>query len=88
VQCLNYQGRDKIGSPEVALNCARAAGIDWETSGSGQCAGLDGSGKGLEGVQLLRESIMMSRQLGIEQVTTDVNRAIIADVFVGRAARF
>jgi len=70
VQCLNYQGRDKIGSPEVALNCARAAGIDWETSGSGQCAGLDGSGKGLEGVQLLRESIMMSRQLGIEKSCT------------------
>jgi hypothetical protein len=66
VQCLNFQGRVEIGRPEVALNCALIVGIDWETNAVGQCAGPDGSGKGAEGVQLLRQSVNMSRLLGIE----------------------
>jgi len=35
VICQNYQGREVIGGPEVALKCANTAGIDWETSGTG-----------------------------------------------------
>jgi Gamma interferon inducible lysosomal thiol reductase (GILT) len=66
VQCQNYEGRDKIGSPDVTLKCARAAGIDWSTSQAGECAGLDGSGKGSEGAKLLRESVILSQILGIK----------------------
>ncbi|KAF8165355.1 hypothetical protein B0H34DRAFT_234914 [Crassisporium funariophilum] len=65
VQCQNYQGRDKIGGSDVALRCARNAGIDWETSGAGQCAGLDGTGKGSEGVALLKESAALGNKMGI-----------------------
>jgi len=65
VMCQNYQGRDNIGKPEVASRCARIAGIDWEMSGVGRCAGLDGSGTGYEGVQLLHDSIRVVESLGI-----------------------
>lgn len=70
VKCQNYQGREWIGAPNVALQCAYAAGLDWETSGAGQCAGLDGSGKGPEGVALLRESILFGEKLGIKKSCT------------------
>jgi len=70
VQCQNYQGRDKIGLPDVALSCAHSAGIDWEQSGTGKCAGLDGSGKGKEGVQLLQESVRSAHQLEISKSCT------------------
>jgi Gamma interferon inducible lysosomal thiol reductase (GILT) len=66
VQCQNYEGRDKIGIPDVTLKCARVAGIDWNTSEAGECAGLDGSGKGTEGVRLLKESVILSQKLGIK----------------------
>ncbi|KXN86262.1 hypothetical protein AN958_10124 [Leucoagaricus sp. SymC.cos] len=65
VQCQNFGGKDAIGKPEVALRCAGAAQIDWETSGAGRCAGLDGSSKGLEGVQLLHESVKLGQTLNI-----------------------
>lgn len=39
----------KIGLPETARKCAQTAQIDLETSGMGECMGLDGSGKGTEG---------------------------------------
>lgn len=65
VQCQNFEGRAQIGKPEVALKCAGVAQINWETSGVGHCAGLDGSGKGPEGVALLRESVQLSHDLGI-----------------------
>jgi len=70
VQCQNSQGRFQVGLPEVALQCAKAAGIDWETSGVGSCAGLDGSGKGTEGVELLRESLLRGKALGIKKSCT------------------
>jgi Gamma interferon inducible lysosomal thiol reductase (GILT) len=82
VQCQNYQGRDKIGLPDVALKCAESAGIDWKQSGVGECAGLDGSGKGEEGVELLRQSIKSAHQLEIRYVNavgvcfTAINRAL------------
>jgi hypothetical protein len=66
VQCQNYQGRNKIGLPDVALKCARTAGIDWELSGVGRCAGLDGSGTGKEGVALLQASVRASEELGFQ----------------------
>lgn len=65
VMCQNYQGRNRIGSSDVALRCARTAGVDWEESGVGQCVGWDGSGTGDEGVQLLQDSIRVTESLGI-----------------------
>jgi hypothetical protein len=67
--CQNYQGRDYIGRPDVALKCARTHNIDWEESGVGECVGLDGSGKGREGVQLLHDSIRVAGSLGITYVS-------------------
>lgn len=66
--CQNYQGREYIGAPDVALKCANTADIDWETSGAGQCAGLDGSGKGSEGVALLKESVLLAEQMNVKYV--------------------
>ncbi|KZV61008.1 hypothetical protein PENSPDRAFT_659203 [Peniophora sp. CONT] len=65
VMCQNYQGKDKVGNADVALKCARTSGIDWETSDVGQCAGLDGSGTGEEGINLLKESVQVTESLGI-----------------------
>ncbi|KAJ7228637.1 hypothetical protein GGX14DRAFT_614082 [Mycena pura] len=70
VQCQNQQGRFQVGLPDVALECAKTAGIDWQTSGVGMCAGLDGSGNGAEGVELLRESLFLGKALGIEKSCT------------------
>jgi len=72
VICQNYQGREVIGGPEVALKCANTAGIDWETSGTGQCAGFDGSGKGSEGVALLKESVLLTEQMNVKTSCTVV----------------
>jgi len=72
VMCQNYQGRDNIGKPEVASRCAKIAGIDWKTSGAGRCAGLDGSGTGYEGVQLLHDSVRVVESLGITKSCTIV----------------
>jgi hypothetical protein len=69
VQCQNYQSQDKIGDPDVALNCAGSVGIDWEKSGVGKCIGMDGSGKGIEGIRLLKENIQMTEKLGIKCVS-------------------
>jgi len=72
VQCQNYEGRNKIGTPELALKCARAANIDWEASQTGKCAGLDGSGKGAEGIRLLQESVTLGHAMGIQKSCTIV----------------
>ena len=66
VQCQNYEGRERIGNPDVTLMCARTVGIDWNTSQTGKCAGLDGCGRGTEGVRLLKESAVASDLLGIK----------------------
>ncbi|KAL1701424.1 hypothetical protein EV121DRAFT_212143 [Schizophyllum commune] len=70
VHCQDYQGKAKIGHPDIALKCAKIAKIDWEESGVGECAGLDGSGRGQEGVELLKESVKVSKTLGIEKSCT------------------
>jgi len=72
VQCQNFAGRENIGKPEVALRCAQVAQIDWETSGAGNCAGLDGSGKNSEGVQLLHDSVRLMQGLEITKSCTIV----------------
>ncbi|THV08583.1 hypothetical protein K435DRAFT_814965 [Dendrothele bispora CBS 962.96] len=72
VHCNNFQGKDNIGTPGTAFKCAKSVGIDWETSGVGECAGLDGSGKGAEGVRLLHESIVVAEELGLEKSCTVV----------------
>lgn len=66
VQCQNYEGRYKVGEPDLALRCAKATGIVWEGSGAGACAGLDASGKSDEGIQLLKESAVATAKLGIQ----------------------
>ncbi|KAJ7047381.1 hypothetical protein C8F04DRAFT_936682 [Mycena alexandri] len=70
VRCQNARGRYQVGLPEVALECAETVGIDWEGSGVGECAGSDGSGKGEEGVELLRASTLRGKALGIEKSCT------------------
>ncbi len=65
VQCQNYNGRNKIGTPDVALSCANTAKFCWGESGVGECAGPSGDGKGEEGVELLKESVQTSELLGI-----------------------
>ncbi len=65
VMCQNYQGRDNIGSADVALKCARTHSIDWGNSEFERCAGLDGNGTGEEGVQLLHDSIHVAESLEI-----------------------
>lgn len=64
--CQNYQGRDKIGNPEVARSCARAAQIDWEGSGVGECMGPDARGTGAEGVELLQQNVKATREAEIK----------------------
>lgn len=68
VQCQNYQGRENVGRADVALKCADAAGIDWSNDGTGQCAGMDGSGTGSEGAELLKESVLHGQKLEIRSV--------------------
>lgn len=63
IHCSNYQGLDKIGRLETASKCAKSANIDWN-AGLGECIGPDGHGE--EGVRLLKESVQMAEQLGIE----------------------
>ncbi|KZP17283.1 hypothetical protein FIBSPDRAFT_830755 [Athelia psychrophila] len=70
VQCQNFEGRYRVGLPEVALNCASAAGIDWEGGGSGECAGVDGGGKGAEGVLLLQKNVEATEKLGVRKSCT------------------
>jgi hypothetical protein len=65
VQCQNQHGRSQVGKPAVALECAKAAGIDWQHGKTGQCAGRDGAGLGKEGVTLLKRSVQASESLGI-----------------------
>ncbi|KAI0736196.1 hypothetical protein C8Q72DRAFT_768944 [Fomitopsis betulina] len=70
VQCQNYQGIEKIGRPDTALKCASTAQIDWVSSGAGDCAGLDGSGRAREGVLLLQNSVNVTEELGIKKSCT------------------
>ncbi|XP_006460090.1 hypothetical protein AGABI2DRAFT_191859 [Agaricus bisporus var. bisporus H97] len=68
--CQNFEGIAQIGKPSVALKCAEAAQIDWNASGAGQCAGEDGSGKGDEGVDLLRKSVRLAHDLEVTKSCT------------------
>ncbi|KAJ4478044.1 hypothetical protein J3R30DRAFT_3290409 [Lentinula aciculospora] len=70
VHCNNYEGRSKIGLPETARKCAQTAQIDWETSGVGECAGLDASGTGAEGVRLFHKSVAFGQTMGLEKSCT------------------
>lgn len=70
VQCQDYQGREQVGKPDIALKCAKTAGIDWVDGGAGKCAGVDGSGKGAEGVKLLQESVQATKAFGISKSCT------------------
>lgn len=67
VQCQNFQGREKIGLPETAQQCAHAAEIDWEESGVGTCASIAESS---EGIQLLHESVRATQKLGVKKSCT------------------
>jgi len=72
VQCQNQRGRTRVGKPEVALECAKAAGIHWQQSKTGECAGRNGAGRGkeFEGVALLKRSVQASESLGIRKSCT------------------
>ncbi|KAG5646563.1 hypothetical protein DXG03_002866 [Asterophora parasitica] len=68
VQCQNFEGRYRVGDPDLALKCAKTVGIDWENGKVGRCAGRDGSGKGKEGVALLKKSVTLGQSLNIKYV--------------------
>ena len=68
VQCQNSHGRYEVGKPEVALECADVAGINWASSDVGRCAGVDGGGRGKEGIKLLQENVRVTQSLGITYV--------------------
>ncbi|KAJ7904507.1 hypothetical protein B0H14DRAFT_2663162 [Mycena olivaceomarginata] len=70
VQCQNSHGRYQVGIPDLTLQCARTANIDWEGSGVASCVGLDVSGKAEEGKELLRQSALLGKSLGIEKSCT------------------
>ncbi|KAL5527769.1 hypothetical protein ACEPAG_6570 [Sanghuangporus baumii] len=70
LKCQNFNGRKKVGEPDIALKCADTAKFDWLGSGVGLCAGEDGSGKGEEGIQLLKDSVRRTEELGIEKSCT------------------
>lgn len=60
MQCLNSAGRYNIGDDKVSRDCAEALGIDWEGSGIAACVAGD------EGAELLKKSVVQTKELGIE----------------------
>ena len=60
LQCLNSQGRDRIGTEKAAKDCAATTKIDWVGSGIEACV------KGPEGPRLLRESVLHTFELGVK----------------------
>lgn len=86
--CQNYQGKDKVGNADVALKCARTSGIDWETSDVGQCAGLDGTGTGEEGIELLKQSVEVTESLGIVYDDSLGTVRLCSNGTTGTVARF
>ena len=60
LQCINYEGRNRIGLDKVSRDCAALHDIDWDESGIAECVSGD------EGKTLLRESIGRTEELGIE----------------------
>ncbi|KZP00181.1 hypothetical protein CALVIDRAFT_552989 [Calocera viscosa TUFC12733] len=77
VTCLNYNGKEKIGLEGTAKKCAGVVGINWVESGVGACV------DGLEGSDLLRESVRNTTALGIEKSCTIIingaTRCIVDD---------
>ncbi|EJU06576.1 hypothetical protein DACRYDRAFT_19671 [Dacryopinax primogenitus] len=77
VICLNFMGKDKIGLGETAKRCAEVVSVDWVESGIEACV------DGLEGSDLLRESVRNTTALGIEKSCTilinGVTRCIVDD---------
>jgi len=71
VMCQNYHGRNSVGSPDIALKCARSALINWE-NGVDQCIGSGGSGTGAEGVELLRQNVRAAHEAEIDTSCTVV----------------
>lgn len=80
VHCLNFKGRTEIGKPETALQCAKTTELDWENSGVGACAGLDGSGKAEEGVRMLQQSVAVTEEMGIECVHSHPPVSVCFDI--------
>ena len=85
VQCQNFQGRYQVGKPETALKCAHAADLDWEHSDVGECAGTDASGKGEEGLVLLKQSVQNSKKMNIEYVHYSNVFYSVLMTFLGKA---
>ncbi|KAF8351466.1 hypothetical protein F5887DRAFT_209883 [Amanita rubescens] len=70
VRCQNFEGKEKIGQPALAVKCGDVINIDWNESKVGECAGRDGSGEGAEGIKLLQESVAFSARDGITESCT------------------
>jgi len=60
VQCMNYAGRQSIGTEKLAIQCAKVIKKDYEADGVKECV------EGPVGAALLRESVRWSQHLGIK----------------------
>ncbi|ESK95975.1 secreted protein [Moniliophthora roreri MCA 2997] len=72
LHCTNFQGIPQIGLPQTAYKCAKAANIDWDGSGIGACTGPDASGTGEEGISLLKDNVLLGKQMGLKTSCTVV----------------
>lgn len=86
IQCSNSHGRYQVGVPDVTLECAKQVGLDWEGSGVGRCAGLDG--KSREGIELLQESVALAKSLEIQCIISWFVPSQELTVFLGKAALY
>jgi hypothetical protein len=62
VQCQNFGSLDKIGTLEVARQCAKAIGRDWDED-----RGLRSCAEGKRGRALLRESVRLGQHMNLEK---------------------
>jgi len=72
VQCLNYEGKGKVGDKALAQRCAGVAYIPWddEENDGETRKGIKGCIEAQEGKDLLKESVKQSQKLGIEKSCT------------------
>ncbi|KAF8524610.1 hypothetical protein BU17DRAFT_42816 [Hysterangium stoloniferum] len=63
LQCLNFEGKDNVGDPELAQRCAGVANIPWEDQNGSQ--GMKSCVESAKGERLLRKSVAHSASLGI-----------------------
>jgi hypothetical protein len=62
VQCQNFGRNEKIGTVELAQQCAKTVGRDWDAD-----LGLRACAEGYRGGALLRESVRLGQHMGLKK---------------------